>query len=282
MTRVYGAGRDLERVITTHLFGICPNNSGSSFLSTALATCRATWSLPRDGQRMLGFAGPLPRKLVESGWPKPCLIWAAERSWMAVFADPGRYDWPRTRKAWYFQARARSPHAAVFVTKSPPHVLCVDQLARHFRNARFLFMVRNPYAVCEGICRRYRTRLPRHYQSQFVARGRSLPEAAATHVVNCFAWQRRNVETHRAHGVFFTYETMCAQPERVAQEIQALVPELDDLNLRQRLRVKDYDAMLTDMNARQIARLDAQDLAAFNRVFRVHRDLLDHFGYALM
>ena len=75
---------------------------------------------------------------------------------------------------------------------------------------------------------------------------------------------------------------MCAQPERVAQEIQALVLELDDLNLRQRLRVKDYDAMLTDMNARQVARLNAQDLAAFNRVFRAHRDLLDYFSYALM
>ena len=281
MTRVYGAGRDLEPVITTHLFGICPNNSGSSFLSEALATCRAAWSLPLEGQLMIGFAGPAPMKPVESGWPKPWLIWGADRSWVAVLADPGRYNWPRTRKAWYFQARARSLHASVFVTKSPPHLLCVDQLATHFRNARFLFMVRNPYAVCEGICRRYRTRLARHW-SPFAAQGRSLPETAATHVVNCFAWQRRNVETHRAHGVFFTYETMCAQPERVAQEIRVLVPELDDLNLRQRLRVKDYDAMLTDMNARQIARLDAQDLAAFNRVFRAHRDLLDYFGYALM
>ena len=281
MTRVYGAGRDLERVITTHLFVICPNNSGSSFLSEALATCRATWSLPMEGQLVLGFAGPVPREPVEPGWPRPVLVWAAERSWVAVFADPDRYNWPRTRKAWYFQARARSPHASVFVTKSPPHVLCVDQLARHFRNARFLFMVRNPYAVCEGICRRYRTRLVRHL-SLLAAQGRSLPETAATHVVTCLTWQRRNVEAHRSRGAFFTYETMCAQPERVAQEIQALVPELDDLNLRQRLRAKDYDDMLTDMNARQIARLDAQDIAAFNRVFRTHRNLLNYFGYALM
>ncbi len=281
MTRVRGAGRDMEQVIAMNLFVICQNNSGSSFLSKALATCRATWSLPREGHGMRGFAGPRPREPVEPGCPSPRLIWAAEPSWVAAFADPGRYNWPRTRKTWYFQARARSPHASVFVTKSPPHVLCVDQLAQHFRNARFLFMVRNPYAVCEGICRRYRTRLVRHW-SQFAAQGRSLPETAATHVVTCLAWQRRNIEAHRSRGVFFTYETMCAQPERVAQEIRALVPELDDLNLRQRLQVKDYDAMLTDMNARQIARLDAQDVAVFNRVFRPHRDLLDYFGYALM
>ena len=50
---------------------------------------------------------------------------------------------------------------------------------------------------------------------------------------------------------------MCAEPEKVASQIQALVPELDDLDLRRRLPVKGrYHEMLTDMNARHIARLD--------------------------
>ena len=40
--------------------------------------------------------------------------------------------------------------------------------------------------------------------------------------------------------------------------------------------------MLTDMNERQITRLDAAQIAAFNRVFREHRDTLGYFGYELM
>ena len=36
------------------------------------------------------------------------------------------------------------------------------------------------------------------------------------------------------------------------------------------------------MNARQIARLSAEDIAAFNRVFREHRDVFDHFGYEIL
>ena len=68
-----------------------------------------------------------------------------------------------------------------------------------------------------------------------------------------------------------------------ARRIAALVPELDDLNLRQRVPVKgDYDEMLTDMNACQISRLDHRRVAAFNRVFRPHRDLLGYFGYELL
>ena len=276
MTRVSGAGRDLDTVVTTHLFGVCPNNSGSTFLGHALATCRAAWSLAREGKRMLGYVGPTTYRSPAPGAPKPGLIWGARQHWINRFADPRNYDWLRNRKAWYFQASARDPYAPVFVTKSPPFLLLVDQLIRHFRNAKFLFMVRNPYAVCEGICRNYR--------SQFVAERRSLEEEAAIHVANCLAWQRRNVETYRNRGVFFTYEAMCAEPERVAQRIRKLVPELDDLNLRQRLPVKEgtYDEMLTDMNARQIARLDATQIATFNRVFQQRRDVLDYFGYDLM
>ena len=76
---------------------------------------------------------------------------------------------------------------------------------------------------------------------------------------------------------------MCAEPERTAQAIRALAPELDDLNLRQSLPVKGrYHEMLTDMNARQIARLGAEEFAAFSRVFREREDVLSWFGYRIM
>ena len=91
-----------------------------------------------------------------------------------------------------------------------------------------------------------------------------------------------NVETFGAQGRFFTYEAMCSEPERVARNIRDLVPELDDLDLRQRLAVHhrrhSYHEMLTDMNAR----LDLGQVAAINRVLRGHRAVLEHFGYEIM
>ena len=280
--RIPGANQDLDRLIKTHLFVICPNNSGSSFLAGALEKCRAVWRLPREGQATHGYAGPLPwLPHGPDGWT-PGLLWAAGQRWIDLFSDPGNYDWPRTRKAWRFHSYARDPNASVFVTKSPPHLLCAEQLAQHFRGARFLFMVRNPYAVCEGICRRHRTRLPAHHLDSLAGLGMSLPEAAAAHVANCLAWQRRNIEAHRRSGLFFTYEEMCGQPAAVAGRIQALAPELADLDLRQRIAAKDYDEPLTNMNPRQLARLDGGQIAAFNKVLRRHRDLLAWFGYDLM
>ena len=269
----FGAGRDLQSLVTTHLFVIVPEHAGSTFLQMALATCRATWNLPCEGQAALGYAGPIVGRGRLQGALK---IWTTRRRWRAALADTRAYHWPRILAAWYFQARARDPRASVFVAKSPPHLLVVDELARHFANPKFLFMVRNPYAVCEGTCRVLE-------RLGLAPPSTNLPEVAARHAVACLHLQRRNIEEHRDRGVFFTYESMCAEPERVASAIRALVPELHDLNLRQRLPVKGrYEEMLTDMNARQIARLEPARLEAFSRVLRPHRGLLEHFGYEML
>ena len=280
---VYGAGRDLERTIGTHLFVICPNHSGSTFLKKALATCRMTWNLPGEGDRVPGFVRPAPLKSPDM--PRPSQFWAASGSRIDRLTAAAGYDWPRNRKAWYFMARACDPMASVFVMQSPKALFLTDALALHFRNARFLFVLRNPYAACEGICRDYREKNGAGRQGSASAtwQGRGLEEWAAGHIVNCLARQRRNVEVHGNRGVFFTYEAMCADPEGTARRVRSLAPELDDLDLRRRLPVKGrYFEMLTDMNARQLARLTAGQVAAFNRVFHEHRDLFEHFGYEML
>ena len=75
---------------------------------------------------------------------------------------------------------------------------------------------------------------------------------------------------------------MCTERVTAERKIETLVPELDDLILRRRIALKAYDEMLTDMNVRQIAALAAEDVTAFNRVFREHREVFDFFGYDLM
>ena len=118
-----GAFHDLERVVATHLFMICANNSGSTFLRKALATSRRTWSLPWEGRKAGGYVGPRPaRPASDPGLAVSARIWAARKRWLDVLEDPAKYDWPRTRKAWYFQAHARDPEASVFVQKSPEHL----------------------------------------------------------------------------------------------------------------------------------------------------------------
>jgi hypothetical protein len=264
-----GAGRDLGRLITTHLFVICPNNSGSTFLKNVLATSLRTWNLRREGQRALGFAGPSG---VGEGTP---LVWAARGEWLEPFRRPGAYDWEKIRKAWYFQAFARSEDATIFVEKSPTLLLNVEALSREFLDARFLFMVRDPYATIEGIIRRHRRRTPRIGPEEALV-------TATRHVVRCFDFQRHNVRRFGNAGRFFTYETMCDQPGEVERLIRGLVPALDDLTLNQRVEVKGlYDEPLRNMNHDQIQRLLPEDIEQINEFLRSEGELLDFFGYRL-
>ena len=270
MSLYYGAKYNLEKLIKTHLFVICANNSGSTFLRDALATSENTWNLRREGQHTYGFAGPSSIGL------KAHKRWASEDYWIDIFTDPKNYDWEVIKKAWYFQAFSRNENATIFVEKSPPFLMIVDQLVENFRNAKFLFMVRNPYATIEGVRRK----------SPILWRDSTAPEEvltlAATHIINCLKFQRKNIKRFGERGVFFTYEQMCAEPEKVEEMIKYLVPEIDDLILRRRLKVKEYDEELRDMNNQQIERLTTGDRKQINDIFSREKDLLEFFGYSLI
>ncbi len=266
--------------IKTHLFIISPNNSGSTFLKNALATSRKTWNLQREGQNTFGFRGPRTsgpsRRL-------PPSIWAARDRWLQILADEREYDWVHTRKAWYLQAFALDPERAeVFVEKSPPFLVHPHSLRDNFPNARFLFLVRNPYAVSESIIRREKG-LARNLPLGEALKEDGIHDLAAMHIVNCFKYQRENIERFGDVGAFFTYERMCRDHGAVEERIGALVPALDDLNLDRKLAVKGtYHERLRDMNRDQIGRLTSLDMEKLNRTFRPYRELLGFFGYGLM
>lgn len=253
--------------IRRHLFLLAPNNSGSTFLAAALADCARVWSLPREGQHVGGFQGPSSRGTGTR------LLWAADAASVAAFRDAAAYDWTRTRRAWEFHARASQAGADTLVVASPPFLLIADQLAAEFPDAAFLILVRNPYAIAEGIIRRGEAAGP-------VPPGDSLATTAARHIVAALAAQEANRAALGSRAAFFTYEEMCAASTAVAARIATLAPALADLDLTRARPVKGrYDEPLRDMNAGQIARLTPEQIADLDTVFAAHRPLLTRFGY---
>lgn len=263
-----GSRQDLAARIQTHLFVISPNNSGSTFVRRAIETCKDVWALAREGQHMLGYTGP------DLAASQQELIWAASQENLQAMRDPELYDWEKTKQAWYFQASAKHDAATVFLTKAPPFLMVVDQLQAAFNNSRFIFLNRNPYVVVEAICR--------YHGSRFETRDKALDTACA-HILNCLAVQQTNIEKHRDFSVSFSYEELCADPVAAATQVKQMVAQLSDLNFDQTLSVKgNYHEPLRDMNADQIGRLSAQDIARINQHFTPKAALLAHFGYSLI
>jgi hypothetical protein len=268
MTEIFGAQRDVAALVRTHLFILSPNNSGSTYLKNCFRSSQHTWNLAREGQRTFGFAGPRARDHNRQ------LIWAGRPEWIREYVDPAGFDWAITKRAWYLQAVANNPSASVFVEKSPPFLLMPEVLAANFHNARFVLMVRDPYAAYEGIIRR---RMPNPPDTDTDPR-----VLAAEHLMAALAHQQRNVTELGSAATFFTYEQMCAEPDYCARLVADLVPVIDDLVLDQRLAVKGiYEEPLRNMNRQQIKRLSSEDLGIANRIFEPHAALLEGFGYEL-
>lgn len=259
---VIGAMGKVER----HLFVLAPNNSGSTFLTRALEQSPGAWALPREGQHVAGFAGPSSRGTGAG------LLWAESTESIARFADPAAYDWNRTRRAWHFKATANNSEARVLVISSPPFLLIPDELARHFPDARFLLLHRNPWATAEGILRG--TPLQQdESEAELAAR-------SARHLIAALQRQMVNRQNLAGRAISFSYEQMCAEPAATGQAIARLVPELGGVDLDRRIAVKgNYDEVLRNMNNDQIARLSPAVRAVLDAHFAEHRELLAKLGY---
>ncbi|ASK88438.1 sulfotransferase [Sphingorhabdus sp. SMR4y] len=266
--RFFGAQNDLPNRVKTHLFILCPNNSGSTYLERVIAECEQVWSLQREGQHIFGFSGPTSRKTNTS------LAWNAKPETAELFSDAANYpSWESTKKAWYFQATAKSPNAVVFLTKSPPFLLIPQILQDNFDNTKFIFMVRNPYAVAEGIGRR---------RPEMAPDRQSCLKLAADHIVACMKSQRDNIRRYPDNSIFFRYEDMCQSPEETADNIRTLIPELSDLAFDDIITVKNYRQHLHNFNDEQIARLSDSDIACLNQTFQREKSVFEHFGYEII
>ena len=271
--------------IKTHVFVICPNNSGSTLMANLLRLSDNCWSLEREGQHSFGYHGPVAGKMLRAidavdrvDIRMEPLSWAALPESARRIKQPERYDWEQNRKAWYMTATSPNPETAnVFVDKTPSYVLIADQLAKVFEDFRPIFMVRNPYAAVQGIARRESNR--KYLNDKSV----NLTEWGARHIAACLEQQRQNIDAFGDRGLFVTYEELCDDPHAVGQRLREFVPELGELDMRAETQIKERaPAVPVNMNQPQIEALTEAQIDTISSVFDAHTDLLDHFGYPLI
>ena len=81
-------------------------------------------------------------------------------------------------------------------------------------------------------------------------------------------------------GIFFTYETLCAKPDLLVEQLKTFVPELTDLKMNDAIPVKGmYCEALRNMNEQQIDQLSRDDFKNINRVFDQYERHLSYFEY---
>ncbi|WP_330960631.1 sulfotransferase [Photobacterium sp. 53610] len=253
--------RPVKRIqnASSHLFILSPNNSGSSLMSAALSDCQNAITLPGEGHYIAGFAGPNPNR------DNSHFVWSQFNTLNKLQCSKA-YDWPAIRNLWSGVATPQSGTASIFVEKSPCNIARMAMLAEEFDDAKFLFLIRNPYAMFESVVR---------------AR-RDLPEVeslAAQHVLWCFRQQEANLQQCESPHLLIRYEDVCDSPEATAQTIRKFIPAFEDIDFIPPRWVKGQKSALDNRNATQIARLTDNERAVAEAFFQPNAELFARFGY---
>ena len=237
------------------LFLLGCNNSGTTLLVETLQSHPLVRNLPKEGQR-------LTKAIPNSG---PLGIGRVFTQRLDLFrqtdADDGACV-PRLRYDWAYYS---DPRPGIRLEKSPPNTLRSRWLQKHFAPARFLVLVRNPYAVCEGIARR---------------RGHSIEEAAI-HWRTVHEVLRQDMPLLE-RSLTVSYENFCERPLEVLDTVRQFLGLQDPFDSS--IATKQFNAhnlsgaphQLENFNERSIRRLSAEDRATITRVIG---DAMVPWGY---
>lgn len=243
------------------LFIVGCYNSGTTLLATLLSTHGEMSVLPTEGQFLTDqltrdYALGLPR------------MWHKREDLFRMNESDSGPDVQRLKKEWGFRLDRSKP---VLVEKSPPNTARTRWLQAHFENPHFLFLVRNAYAVAEGIVRKGE---PHHRTG-----GWTITEAATQ-------W-RRSIEVidedgpHLKKLLWIRYEDLTQDPVPTLTRITEFLGlrPYARRNLPESVQVHERSEAISDLNAQSIARLTPEEIRTINTIAGGY---LERFGYPVI
>ena len=158
----------------------------------------------------------------------------------------------------------------VLVEKSPPNAARTRWFQEHFENAHFIGIVRNGYAVAEGISRKG--------DPKSIKEGWPIEKSA-------WQWARSNQlmlddAEYLNHFHLLKYEDLAASPQNALDQIAKFL-ELEpfpDLT-QQTFAIHERKEGVKDMNASSIAKLSENDINIINDQAA---DIMSRLGYEVI
>lgn len=242
----------------TWIFLVGCYNSGTTLLAELLGQHPSISALPTEGH----FITDQFVKDYNIGLPR---MWVDREDIFRLTEDDEGPDPIRIKKEWCMRL---DPGKPVLLEKSPSNTAKMRWLQRHFENAHFIGIVRNGYAVAEGISRKAE---PHH-----LAEGWPIEKSA-------WQWRRSNEVMQQDAAslqryIQVTYEDLTSDTRGTLERIAGFVgiPGFEDIGSDRPWRIHERDEKVRDLNDESISRLSREQIAKINQVAG---DMLDAFGY---
>ena len=245
------------------LFVLGCYNSGTTLLSEILSQHPAISALPKEGA-VLTDALPRPETF---GWNR---MWSECIDEVRMLPGQGMERIAdRIKRQWSFSL----DEADILYEKSIGNAARIPFLDAYFQPAYFVVIVRNGYAVAEGLRRRGN---PRRYGRKEFGDRYPIEMCANQWTVSdeIISADSANVQ----HLMNLTYEDFCADPAKELARITAFlnIDPLAEEVTNQSWQVREDTSKIRNMNEKSIARLDADDIASIRDVAGA---VLDKYGY---
>lgn len=236
-------------------------NSGTTLLRKVLGSNPLISALPSEGQYLTDQLPSDHEIGLSRMWVK------REDLYRLTEIDEGP-DVDRIKKEWGMRLDKSRP---LYLDQTPANAARTRWLQKNFENAYFIGIIRNGYAVAEGISRKAR---PIHKHD-----GWSVEQAA-------YQWSRSNEvllsdAEHLKHIIWVRYEDFTENPEKeILRILKFLEIETGDgVDINQAWSVHERDQKIKNMNKLSIDRLSLENISSINKVAD---DMLVRLGYPVL
>lgn len=242
----------------TWVFLVGCYNSGTTLAAELLGQHPSISALPTEGhfitdQFVTDFEIGLPR------------MWVDREDLFRFDEDDDQPDPVRVKKEW---AMRLDTSKKVMLEKSPPNSGRTRWLQKHFENAHFIGIVRNGYAVAEGIARKAD---PLHLKD-----GWPLEKAA-------YQWMRSNEilledARHLERFKWISYEALTEDTANTLNEVTDFIGlrSFDEFDEQRSWKIHERDEQIRNMNQDSIRRLSTEQRESLQGIAD---SMLEYFDY---
>jgi len=190
---------------------------------------------------------------------------------MCIGAENAERVFNRVKKDWGFWHDKSKPY---FIEKSVANACWIEWLDKYFENSYFVWIVRNGYAVSEGIRRRTRGKVKQ-----------DLPNSQYPIEMCARQWVFTNNMIEEKlkpvkNKAFLKYEDLTADPEGEIRSLLRWLPIKEKgLHIIREFRFHGESSKIRDMSPESIGRLTPEEIRKINNV--AAKDL-EKFGYTVL
>ena len=238
-------------------------NSGTTLVREILGSHPDIETLPREGVRFTDIL-PAPEEL---GWTR---MWVGCVEHMKLPESYGDTEARKIQKDW---SPLWGRKGNVFLEKSITNITRMEWLDSHFKNAKFIGIVRNGYAVSEGIRRRA---APCGPVKEIYPSGYSIDMAGEQWLEANKCLLDSHTQVAQYHQI--TYEDLTADPYDVVAGIMEFIgvsPEVMRKN-GDILNISSNQFSIGNRNEGSIGRLSCSDIESLNETIGAMMERLNY------